>query len=192
MQDVTARKNELRAVMRRRRAEMTAAEKEAAGRMILHHVLLLEEYRKCGLLFCYVSAKGEPDTYALIADALSSRKMVAVPFCRQGGIMDFYSIRSFDDLEPGFYGIPQPDTVKCRKIETREGFCIVPGLCFDRTGGRLGYGKGYYDRFLSGFSGKSAGLCYSGCLCAEELPRGIYDRKVDFVITQHQILRPGK
>ena len=62
----------------------------------------------------------------------------------------------------------------------------MPGLAFDPQGFRLGYGKGYYDRFLSGFQGKTVGICYLGCV-QWNLPHGYYDRPVDILITERYV-----
>jgi len=73
---------------------------------------------------------------------------------------------------------------KCRLLtQYNNSVCIVPGLSFDYDGFRLGYGKGYYDRFLSGFDGDSIGLCYGECVC-KRLPHGRYDRAVDVLVTE--------
>ena len=75
--------------------------------------------------------------------------------------MEFYEIHSLFELQPGTFGVLEPVPENSRLVqEETEGLCIVPGLSFDAEGYRLGYGKGYYDRFLSRFSGTTAGVCY--------------------------------
>ena len=66
--------------------------------------------------------------------------------------------------------------------EPQNSLCVVPGMAFDCDGYRLGYGKGYYDRFLSGYHGVTAGICYSDCI-RWKLPRGRFDRPVDILVT---------
>ena len=105
--------------------------------------------------------------------------------------MDFFFIKSYDDLSPGKYDIPEPVPEKCEQVrDFSSGLCLVPGLSFDYQGYRLGFGKGYYDRFLSRFGGITAGICYAKCTVSE-LPRGVYDRAVDILITERFINRTG-
>ena len=97
--------------------------------------------------------------------------------------MEFYSISSFDDLESGAYGIYEPKK-ECLKITADENtVCIVPGLAFDKSGFRIGFGKGYYDRFLSEFKGESVGLCYDECF-SDILIKDKFDMCVSAVITE--------
>ena len=105
--------------------------------------------------------------------------------------MDFYFIKSYDDLSPGKYGILEPVPERCEKaVDFLRGLCLVPGLSFDLQGYRLGFGKGYYDRFLSDFGGTTVGICYSKCTMGE-LPRGTFDRAVDIVLTEKFSNRTG-
>jgi 5-formyltetrahydrofolate cyclo-ligase len=98
--------------------------------------------------------------------------------------MDYYYINSFDDLEKGAYGLMEPDINKCQKVtDLNKGICLVPGLVYDREGYRLGFGKGYYDRFLINFHGITIGICYSRCV-EQSLPRGFYDKPIDLVVTE--------
>jgi 5-formyltetrahydrofolate cyclo-ligase len=103
--------------------------------------------------------------------------------------MEFLVIASESDLSPGTFGVAEPDPLRCGpRVPTEKTFCVVPGLAFDPEGFRLGYGKGYYDRFLAGFPGVSAGICYAGCI-RRKLPHGRYDRAVDFLVTEQYARR---
>lgn len=140
-------------------------------------------------VFTYFSAGTEIATTDIISHLLSEGFDVALPKCTDSnGKMEFYIISDTEELVSGMYSIPEPDTVKCRKaIDSKNSVCIVPGLAFDNYGYRLGYGKGYYDRFLKDFKGKSVGLCYEACLC-EQLPVDKYDISVDIIITENRII----
>lgn len=142
-----------------------------------------DEFKNCKTLFCYVSVACEVDTHNIIKTALSLNKKVAVPKCTDSnGNMDFYYISSFDDLVLGMYDILEPDTGVCKKVsDLSHGLCIVPGACFDKKGYRVGYGKGYYDRFLEKFEGVSVGLCFGDCI-TEKIPFDDFDKAVDSVI----------
>ena len=152
---------------------------------IFSRLLCSEEYSKADLVLTYVSADNEPDTYGLINAAFANGKAVAVPKCTEKGKMEFYVIKSEDDLESGKFGIMEPVVSKCKKAEiTEKTLCVVPGLSFDAEGYRLGRGGGYYDRFLESFKGVSAGVCYNSFLRLE-LPREKHDSRVDIIVTEN-------
>ena len=190
--NVRERKRALRAQFRKYRAECPPELKREMDRKLYESFISLKEYNDCDTLFAYVSRDIECDTAPIIERALADGKRVAVPKCAQrSNEMTFYFIRSFDDLERGRYDILEPVPERCERAEDHSrGLCLVPGLSFDLQGYRLGFGKGYYDRFLSRFGGVTAGICYAKCT-AGELPRGIYDRAVDILITEKFINRTG-
>ena len=142
-------------------------------------------YRDAASVFCYVSAGTEVDTKDVLLDALTSGKKVAVPYCtEQPGVMEFYFITSLSELVPGKYGILAPDVRVCvPAVSDARTLLVGPGLAFDRCGYRLGYGQGYYDRYLKKFHGISIGLCYNECI-ADHLAHDIYDQRVDYLACQ--------
>ncbi len=147
--------------------------------------LISESYRKSQTIFTYVSTEKEIDTYGIIRAGILNSKKVAVPKCNDNGEMDFYYITSFDCLEKGMYNILEPKTYVCKKVnDLSNGVCVVPGFCYDLKGFRVGYGKGYYDRFLKRFKGVAVGLCYSKNL-ELQVPADENDRKVDILITDN-------
>lgn len=189
--NVRERKRELRARFKRIRRECPPGLKRTLDRTLCERFCGLEEFQSCDTLFAYVSQDIECDTAPMIAQALSLGKRVAVPKCLDGvNEMDFYFIQSIDDLSPGKYGILEPDPDRCERVTDCGGsaLCLVPGLSFDLQGYRLGFGKGYYDRFLGRFKGTTVGICYSRCTVSE-LPRGSFDKAVDILITDRFINR---
>ncbi len=183
--NIREQKRQLRAECRRIRASCPPELKRELDRRITERVLALDAYRECGTLFCFVSQPIECDTHSLIETALSEGRRVAVPKClSDSGEMDFYYINSLAELKKGFYGLlePDPETAE-RATDYSRGLCIVPGLCFDYQGYRIGFGKGYYDRFLSVFNGVTVGVCYTKCV-RSEVPHGIYDRAADILVTE--------
>ena len=94
---------------------------------------------------------------------------------------------AFDELEKGTFGLLEPNESKCEEVrDFSEGLCIVPGFAFDFNAYRLGYGYGYYDRFLQHFGGTTVGICYSNCI-TPKLPHGRYDKPVDIIVTNSYI-----
>ena len=142
------------------------------------------------MIFTYLSKPIEVDTFGLVRAAWANRKRVAVPKCiPETTQMEFYYITSMDDLAPGAFGVLEPVPERCRLVtDYSRGLCVVPGLCFDTEGYRLGYGKGYYDRFLSAFRGVTVGICYTACT-QWRLPHGRYDRQIQLLITEKYIRR---
>lgn len=187
--DLREVKSDLRSGFKNKRNEMPEHIKLNMDSEIQSRFLTLRQYAKCDTVFTYVSKDLEVDTYAIIRAAWANGKKVAVPRCIEDCKMDFYYIESMEDLEEGAFGVKEPVESRCRKVsDLSRGLCIVPGLSFDAEGYRLGYGKGYYDRFLSKFGGETVGLCYSNCI-KWKLPHGKYDRAVDVIVTDRYIRR---
>lgn len=183
--NVKALKADLRAKYRKIRECCPADVKKSLDQSLTQIFLNLHEYKQCEKLFVFVSSPIEVDTTDIICQALNDGKQVAVPKCTdKNGKMEFYFIKSLNQLEKGAFGIMEPKENICEQVsDLRSGLCIVPGICFDMFGYRIGFGKGYYDRFLERFGGTTAGLCYSKCM-EHELPRGNHDKRVDILITE--------
>lgn len=190
MQDIRPIKRDLREKYKAIRKEMTGEKKEKLDSKIANKTLNLWRYRESPLILIYVSTPIEVDTAEIIRQSLLIEKTVAAPRCVDGTRdMDFYVIKSFDDLQKGAFGVMEPLAEKCEKLTSFDNaICVVPALSFDRDGYRLGYGKGYYDRFLSNFSGDTLGLCYSECVSEDPLPHGKFDKKISMIISENYIL----
>ena len=188
IKDIRVVKNNLRNKFKSLRRNMPPKQKHRMDVEIQSRFLSLRQYHQNDILFTYVSKDIEVDTMAIIAAARANQKKVAVPRCIPGEIdMDFFFIQGEEDLEPGMFGVLEPVPGRCDKVtDFSRGLCIVPGLSFDAEGFRLGYGKGYYDRFLAKFQGTTVGLCYSNCT-QWRLPHGRYDRPVDLLITDRYL-----
>lgn len=190
---IEAEKKELRRTFRRLRKDMPAAEKAASDAAIAQQLLQSTPYREARLLLAYHSLPQEIDTDCIIRSAWEQGKTVAVPLCDpQTHGMVFYRIASPDDLHVGSYGIAEPDPRRCLPVTPDErSLCLVPAFTFDERGFRLGYGGGYYDRFLAEFSGMSMGLCRQTWF-QPRLPAGAFDRNVHMIVMENRIFVPGK
>ena len=103
------------------------------------------------------------------------------------GKMQYYYIDSLNDIEIASFGVREPDVNKCKKVDDfSKSICIVPAIAYDKFGYRLGYGKGYYDRFLSAYHGICIGVQYDELVC-DKLFIYKYDVPVDYIITQNGV-----
>lgn len=178
------RKSELRKKYKSLRVSDAVKDK-----LIFEKLISLKEYKTAETVFCYASYKSEVSTNDIINHSLKEGKRVALPvIIDKAGNMDFYFIDSLSDFDINEYGIPEPNKDSCEKATADEyTLLIVPALCFNRNGFRLGYGGGYYDRFLTGFNGTSVGLCYGNCIC-DDIPVESYDIPVNIVINENEII----
>lgn len=180
-------KNARRKELRQKRALLE--NKEYLSSLIADTFLSTDLYKKAEVLLLYCSVGSEVSTDKIFSKALNDNKRVAFPLCLDNnGVMDFYYVNDISDLEEGMYGIKAPKSA-CEKYTKRENtLCIVPGLSFDKRGYRLGYGKGYYDRFLEKFNGISIGLCFDAML-EDALPTDKFDKKADYLVTDKKIYK---
>lgn len=189
--------------MREYRNNLPKEKKLEMDRGILNNIKKLSAYKHAKLVLCFVSTEKEIDTIELIKTAWKDGKRVAVPKCvvnpvdenchdieeikRQKAnahLLDFYEIESFDDLSVQSFGLLEPITEKCKKVENfNESICVLPGFCFDKRGYRIGYGGGYYDRFLKDYNGKKVGVIYKDCLL-DQILHGRFDLPCDYVVTE--------
>ncbi len=151
--------------------------------MIYNKLMELPVIAEADTVFTYVSTETEVDTILFIEAMLSFGKTVAVPKC-EGKEMRFYAIDSLADLDTGAFGILEPKGTE-EITDYKRSVCITPALSFDEKGFRMGYGGGYYDRFLADYTGTSIGICYEdfiGETVTEE-----YDLPVKIVVTEEKI-----
>ena len=184
--DIRKYKIELREQCRNRRKTLEPTLKAEMDLGIAERVRRLYQYRSAKLIMVYVSTSIEIDTYKIIENALKDGKQIAVPRCiPQTRQMEFHYITSVDQLTPGSFSVLEPPE------DFSGALMLVPGFMFDCFGYRLGYGKGYYDRYMSRYNGAAVGLCYSEELRAH-MYHGRYDRAVDAVVSEKWIRRCKK
>lgn len=179
---IQQQKSALRQALRPRRAALPdRAEKDRA---ICGHILALPQWQAAQRVLAYVSTPQEPNTRPLIQAALAAGKEVYAPVCGEGGQMAFFRFTGLAQLRAGKWGIQEPPMGSPLPLgDGARQLCLVPGLAFDRHGFRLGYGKGYYDRFLAAVEIDTVGLCYQELLLTG-LPAGRRDKRVGLVATE--------
>ena len=193
MTDPSILKKEIRKRLIYERGHIDEKDRKQNDLKIFNKLVGLREYREADLILVYASYNGEVDTSRLIERALADGKRVACPRCRirdDVPLLDFYRITAPDDLIPGYKGIPEPREGQGSKLACEDicgSLVIVPLVGYDRAKNRLGYGKGFYDRFLASCKDiKKIGLAY---LCQEEdkLPVDEYDIRLDMIINEMEL-----
>lgn len=178
-------KKELRKLFRIKRSQISG--KAEKNFRITERVLNNPYVRNADTILIYVSYGSETDTLSIIKNLLESGKKVAVPRCLRNGIMEFIYINSLDNLTAGAFGIPEPSGNQ-KAVITQNTVCIVPALSFSMDGTRLGYGGGYYDRFLESKNIYTIGICFDEML-SDNLPSEKHDIKIKTVITEERTVQ---
>ena len=192
---LSSRKSVLRKDHMHNRILMTHEEKLNSDSNIFKKIICLDRFMKSNVILTYVSTELEVDTKKLIEYSIKAGKKVAVPLSNAKNLdLNFYFIDSLDQLRVGSFSILEPDSKMsefCDVSRLQNFLCVVPGMVFDLNGYRIGYGKGYYDRFLKKFGCKTLGLCYEFDLL-KSIPKGQNDVPVDLVLTEKQIVKSMK
>ncbi len=183
-------KDALRKHHRAARDAIDPATAEGWSDRVRDHVLALPEVAAAATVFVYASDRGEVQTYTLMEDLIAMGKAVAVPRIvdTAARVMVAVPIRSLRDLTPGAYGILAP--ARGEPLAGTPDVSLVPGLAFDpATGARLGFGGGYYDRYLAAHRATVAvGLAFESQLAAD-LPAEEHDRRVAAIVTETRTVR---
>lgn len=158
--------------MREKLRAMTPEEKSAESIILQNAIISSEEFKKSDSVYLFSPLKNEPDTKLIFNAAVSANKKVAYPVCIGDDII-FYYVTSISELKPGAFGISEPLADSSRlalpsPFET--SLIVIPGLAFDGKGGRLGRGKGFYDRYLSSNKFTYYKKHFFACQAVEEVP----------------------
>ena len=177
-------KNVIRSLYKSIRNSVSESQKSESDRRIFTRLINLPLYKNSDLILIYVSFGSEADTKNIIEFSLNNNKRVAVPYCN-GNNMQFFEIKNLKDLKIGKFGIPTVETVNNLPVSSFENaLCVVPGLCFDLEGNRIGYGGGFYDRFLCEHNIPTVALAYEICVC-DKIPYEEYDVRIDALVTEN-------
>lgn len=138
-------KEELRKVIRGYRRSMSSEDAALKSIAILNKLFESVHYKNAACVYCYIDCRNEVKTMPLVKKALKDGKRVAAPRIEGDG-MEFYYIRGYADLKEGSFGIWEP--FDCELAQETDALMIMPGVAFDRENHRIGFGKGYYDKYL--------------------------------------------
>ena len=172
------------------REVLSEQERSVLDNRITQKLLATSEYAEATTVLTYVSVSSEVSTRMFIECALRDGKTVAVPRCLPGHCLEFVAITSLDQLIAAPFGLLEPpkELPALTEEQMNASICIVPALLVDIKGYRLGYGAGFYDRFLSTYPGKKICLAYQQNLSRTMLPHTTFDVAVDEVITESDVL----
>lgn len=189
---IQQRKREIRKKVQEERDSLSPRERTGHSGVVLDRLFSLEEFRVANTIFFFISFRSEVDTVPMIKRALAEGKRVCLPYTYTDSkqmvashVLDFEN-----DLEPGNYDIMEPRPESVRPIPPEEiDIIIMPGVAFDADGRRLGYGGGYYDRFLN--------HCRPDCLrvapcfdlqVIDEVPCADHDHTIHMIVTEKRVI----
>ena len=199
---IKKQKDEIREIYKDKRRNMSIEERFKRDTAVCNAALSLVSFRYAEYVLLYAPTQEEIDVMPIARAALEKGKTVLFPRCdKKTHTMKYHQVKSLDELQIDSYGIAEPseDCPIYDPASPGAAVCFVPGLVYDKAGYRLGYGKGFYDRYLSGFSGCTIGVVYSDYILPE-VPRGRFDVTVDILLTEKGVrvtkdtkkTRPGK
>lgn len=181
-------KKELRQIVKGRRALLTPEEERENSEKILSFLISLPEYEKADQILCYVDYNHEVHTRPILKKALADGKRAAVPRVT-GKEMEFFYIEDETDLEPGHFGIPEPKEGLPAVREADASLFVMPGVAFDRAHHRIGYGGGFYDRYLERHPGLLSAAVAFECQIFDSVPFEAFDKRPQILITEAGISR---
>ena len=189
---------ELKTAIRKQAHENRRAqvEKDAVSEKIVDRFMDLTEYHSANTVMFYVDVRDEVRTRQALPAALASGKRIVVPYCLDGELELFW-LENMEELELGMYKILEPKnelrTIEAKRLMPADlDLVMVPGVAFDRNGGRTGHGKGYYDKLLqhARLDAPLIALAFE-CQMFEKIPAESHDIYMDKVVTQDAVY-PGK
>ncbi len=186
-------RNQLRQEQLAQRDLLSPVQRQQKSQQIQGQVQEHSVIRHARHLLIYVHFRSEVETLALIAHCLATGKIVAVPLtlCKESRLLAVQITDPATQLEPGCFGILEPSkeqTAQATVDPAEIDVILVPGSVFDPLGGRMGYGGGYYDRFLTQDAPQAQriGLAYTQQI-VEQIPMEPHDQYMDIIITEQQV-----
>lgn len=183
-------KTNLRHQYLEKRRAIPKEKKQAADKTICRKIASTVSYRFADTVMLYSALPSEIDITELAALALSQGKRVVFPRCVPGApLMNFHVVTDLSTLEKGSFSILEPpaDSPIWTPTDADKAICVIPGVIFDPQGHRIGYGKGYYDRYFSDKTVQRIGIVYDDFILPT-VPHGRYDLSVDLIITEKRLI----
>ncbi|OEU49281.1 MAG: 5-formyltetrahydrofolate cyclo-ligase [Desulfobacterales bacterium S3730MH5] len=191
MEDIKAKKAQIRGTILAVRDALSKQERSEKSAVIMGRLFEFANFVEARMVLFYMSYGSEVDTEPMVRKVLELEKMVALPLTdkKKGRIVPF-KIENLDrDIRPR-RGIREPIPDRCKQIPVEQiNLAIIPGVAFDGRGGRIGYGRGFYDRFIPelDITTRKVALAFE-CQMATQVPMESHDRYVDIIITEKRII----
>lgn len=185
-------KKKLRSLMLKKRGYLSEEENKQCSRKIRSTLINLDTFKNANVIMLYLSFKNEVDTYNIVKWCFEQGKRVIVPYCiKETSTIVPCEITNLDvDLVKGSYGILEPKVDCLKKVNIDDiDVVIVPGVVFDINCNRVGFGAGYYDRFLSKAKNplQTIALSYDFQV-VDKVPADEFDKPLDMIITEKRII----
>ncbi len=181
-----ATKNSIRKFVLEVRNDISRDNQETWSRKISEQFFSLEELSQMEVIFLYAGYGSEVLTQETIEALIMLGKHVALPRVH-GDTMDFYEISGLDELESGFHGIMEP--INNKKTVLTPDLIVMPGVAFDESRNRIGYGRGYYDRYLKKYPDVPRIAFSFECQIVDQIPYEPSDIRPDTIITEYRMIR---
>ena len=180
-------KAEIRRQMRSMRRALSGEEQKRAADGVYAQIMRMESYRSARTVMAYAAVRGELSLERVMEDIRASGRRLALPRCGESGEMDACLVTERRQLRQGAYGIWEPDE-SCLLVPPEEiDLMLIPGTAFDRAGGRIGQGGGYYDRYIIKTRAVRVGICH-GFALMNHIPTENHDVRMDAVVTPEETL----
>lgn len=188
--DIKTEKKEIRKEIKALRAAYTDDQIHQMSLAVCKRLTSLDAYKTADTVYAYVDCKHEVETVDIIRTAWKDGKKVAVPKVI-GQEMQFFYITSLEeDLEAGYYGIREPREI--HPAMTQQALFLMPGVAFDEDRHRIGYGGGFYDRFLEAHTKmKTAALAFEFQI-KDRVPFEPFDIRPEVIVTEQRVIHPFK
>lgn len=183
----------IRKFIREKKAALSPQMIAACSAAVAERIAAQPFYREAPVLYAYLAYNEELRTDALIRRAWADGKRVAVPKVLSPGEMEFYCISSLDAVAPGYCGIPEPPGPPAPAADDDNILLLMPGLAYDRAHHRIGYGGGFYDRYIARARTRGARIltvapAYDFQILGS-IPAEAHDLPADVIVTADELLR---
>ena len=183
-------KKVLRRTMAALEQGLSPAYKERSADKIARHLTALPEFQEADTVFCYYGRTNEINTRPILEAALAAGKRLCLPRCLGHGVMVPLQVLDLDQLEERSLGLLEPPADAPVVATDAIDFALIPCVTCNRSGHRLGWGGGYYDRFLSSYRGAAVLLCREKLL-RDEIPLEPHDYPIPWVLTEKGLYEDG-
>ena len=186
-------KNQLRRTYKQLRAQLSPQQVQQYSQQIANRLFSLPLWQNSHTVMLYQSFQNEVATAVIYEKGWQEQKNMLLPICMpQNGLMEMSLLPSFQQLVPNHYGIAELPPAAWQLIPPEKiDLAVIPGIAFDTFGNRLGFGAGYYDRYLLRLrtNVKRVALAYQCQIYNGKLPTDAHDLPMDYILTETQIYR---